>query len=324
MLITKFFRLRKPDGDESGTGTVDRGDFIPEDQDLDPDAPDASKKDAVKDDPSVKKLDAELTKTDEEVKDDSKTKKAARIPLERHEAILTKEREKRADLERQLAQFQNGGKIADVNAEITAAEDKITTLWKEYNALLTDGELEKAAAKQADITRTERQMAEAKSDMKIQAAEARAVERARYSVALERIETAYPELNEDHDDFDADTMAEVVELKDAYMLKGLTPTAALQKAVKLIVEPRTTRQEIATTATPKVNDKDVAAERKKEAVGKTLEATGKTPPSLTKVGQDSDKMGGGKLDSKAVMQMSQKAFAKLSDETLAEMRGDNL
>jgi hypothetical protein len=69
-------------------------------------------------------------------------------------------------------------------------------------------------------------------------------------------------------------------------------------------------------------DKDVAAERKKDAVEKTAAATAKTPASLTKSGMDSDKMGA--LDAKSIMNMSQKEFASLTDEQLSKLRGDTL
>jgi len=318
MLLKPFFRLYDPEPDAGGTGPVDRGDLL--EDDIDPDEPDAelAAKEAVKEDPAVKELEADLTAE----KDDPK-KKDSRIPLARHKEILEKEREQRATLERQLAQYQQGGQIADMNAELTAAENAITKMWDEYNTLITDGELQKAADKQRQITKTERDMAEAKSDMKIHAAEVRATERARYNIVLERIENAFPSLNPDHEDYDEAAMSEVAELKDAYQLKGLTPTAALQKAVKLIVEPRTTRQEIATTAKPNVAEKDVAAERKKDAATKTAGAVAKTPPSLTRTGQNSDRLGGGPLDVAAVMKMSQKEFAQLSESDLAKMRGDD-
>lgn len=65
------------------------------------------------------------------------------------------------------------------------------------------------------------------------------------------------------------------------------------------------------------------AERKKDAVKKTLDAVGKTPPSMTKVGMDSDKAGGS-LTAKDVMNLSQDDFRKLPDDVLARMRGDEL
>ncbi|PTT42799.1 hypothetical protein DBR23_02645 [Acidovorax sp. HMWF018] len=194
---------------------------------------------------------------------------------------------------------------------------------KEYNKLLGEGELDKAAALMAKIRQAERSVNEAKSDLKIAAAEARAVERARFGLALERIEAAYPQLNEDHEDYDAELMEDVVDLKSAYERKGLTPTAAMQKAVEKLVGKATKKQEAAIDTTPRVPAKDVAAERKKDAVKKTLDAVGKTPPSTTKVGMDSDKAGGA-LTAKDVMKLSQEDFGKLPDDVLARMRGDEV
>lgn len=298
---------------------VDRGDLL--EDDVNPDDPDGelATASAVKDDPKVKELEAEL----DVAKDDDK-KKDSRIPLARHKEILEKEREQRATLERQLAQYQQGGQIADMNAELTAAENSIAKMEKAYTDLIQEGEGEKAIALMQQIRKTERDMAEAKSDMKIHAAEVRATERARYTTTLERIESAYPVLNPDHENFDQAVEAEVVELQDAYKMKGMTPSAALQKAVNTIVGPRTSRQEAAVTTVARVSDKDVAAERKTDAVNKAVKAVAKTPPSLSRTGLDSDKLGGGELSAAAVMKMSQKEFAGLSEATLAKMRGDDI
>jgi len=318
VFLKKFLKLDPEPGDTGGS--VDRGDVIPEDKDLDPDNPDGELPD-----PKAADEGAEDEVAEEGEEKEPKPKgKDTRIPESRHKAILEKEREKRADLERQLAQYQQGGQIAEVGKEITELENTVLTLEKSYTKLLAEGKLDEAAAEMARIRATERSIGEAKNDLKIQAAEARAVERTRYGVALERIETSFPVLNEDHDDFDPAVMAEVIELKEAYQAKGLTPTVALQKAVRLIVAPRNTKQELATTTTPRVTEKDVTAARKTEAVKKAAEVTGKTPPNLAKVGLDGDKLGGGKLDPRQVMGMSQKEFAGLNEETLSQMRGDTL
>lgn len=317
MFLKKFLKLDPEPGDTGGS--VDRGDVIPEDKDLDPDNPDGE----LPDPKAEEGAEDEVAEEGEE-KEPKPKGKDTRIPESRHKAILEKEREKRADLERQLAQYQQGGQIAEVGKEITELENTVLTLEKSYTKLLAEGKLDEAAAEMARIRATERSIGEAKNDLKIQAAEARAVERTRYGVALERIETSFPVLNEDHDDFDPAVMAEVIELKEAYQAKGLTPTVALQKAVRLIVAPRNTKQELATTTTPRVTEKDVTAARKTEAVKKAAEVTGKTPPNLAKVGLDGDKLGGGKLDPRQVMGMSQKEFAGLNEETLSQMRGDTL
>lgn len=300
-----------PELDEKALA-IARGDILPDD--VNPDDPDGEL--------AAAELEKEIAK-DGETKEEAK--KDSRIPESRHKAILEKEREKRAELERQLAQYQNGSQIADVNQQITAAEDTVMAMELEYTKLLADGELDKAAQKMSQIRSVERNMAEAKSDMKIHAAEARATERARYNTSLERIEAAFPELNPDHDEYSEELMAEVAELKDAYQIKGFTPTQALQKAVKALVEPRTTRQEMATSSTPRVNDKDIAAERKKDAVLKTERATRSTPPSLSKTGIDSDKLGAGSSEAAAIMKMSQAEFKNFADknpEALARARGD--
>jgi hypothetical protein len=329
----KHFRLQKPDAgaDSGGGGSADRGDdFTPTPDTPTPKAGDTVEADAATLEASLKEKEKEPeAEVEAEAEtDDKKSKKDTRIPLSRHKEILEREREARTALERQLAQFQHGDQIANVNEEITKLENSVLSLEKDYAQQLTDGEIDKATATMAKIRAAERNMAEAKSDMKIQAAESRAIERTRYTTALERIENAYPVLNEDHDDFDKDLMSEVIDLKDAYQLKGLTPTLAMQKAVKMLVEPRTSRQEIATSSVPRVNEgdakKDAAAERKKDAVSKTADAVSKTPPSLKDVGKDSDKLGGGRVDANAVMNMSQKEFAALDEKTLAQMRGDTL
>jgi len=335
-------RLMDADLDAGGTdtGTVDRGDdFVPTDPEAEAAA--AAGKGGAGEAAAAAALEAELAEkaktkaagkepaegeeTDEDKADKAKGKDT-RIPLSRHEAVLNKEREKRADLERQLAQFQNGKAVAAVNQDITASEEAVLKLEKEYATLLTDGEIDKATAVMLQIRKAEREMTEAKSDLKIQAAEIRAVERTRYGVALDRIEASFPVLNPDHEDYDEAIEEEVGELKSAYELKGLTPTAALQKAVKYIVGAKTVRQEDATTVTPKVDATDaaaVAAARKVAAIKKTVAAVEATPASTAKVGMDSDKAGGA-LDAKAVMKMSQADFAKLPEEVLSRMRGDTI
>lgn len=75
----------------------------------------------------------------------------------------------------------------------------------------------------------------------------------RYSTALERIEESFPQLNEDSDSYDADLAQDVVDLKATYERRGMTPTQALQKAVKKLVDVDTGDQKSATEVTPRVS-----------------------------------------------------------------------
>lgn len=328
-LLQRLHRPMDGEGSDLGGDTADRGDdFTPTDDEPEVKKPEATEPKATDED-DVDPENPDGDQDDDEPKGEDKPKKKdQRIPLSRHKDMLEKERAKRAELEQKLQQYQRGGEVAELNENITKAEERIIGLEKEYSKLLADGEVEKASAMMSQIRNLERQVVEAKSDMKIAAAEARATERARYNIALERIESAYPELNPDHEDYNEELMEDIVDLKTSYEnRRGLTPTAAMQKAVEKLLGSRTKAQEKAIDTTPRVSDKDVAKEvkdeRKKEAVKKTLAAVGKQPPDTSKVGMDSDKAGGA-LTSKDVMKLSQDDFSKLSDEMLARLRGDDL
>jgi hypothetical protein len=194
---------------------------------------------------------------------------------------------------------------------------------KQYNKLLADGEIDKAAELMSKIRRGEREIVELKADMKAQAAEIRAREAARYDIVLERIEEAYPQLNPDDDSFDKDLVQDVADLKEVYQKRGYAPSKALQLAVKKLLGSETRTQAVATEVTPRVSDKDVATERKKAAVARNADAAKRTPPSTRDIGLDHDKAGGG-LSPKDVMNMSQEEFAKLTEEQLKKLRGDDV
>ena len=316
MLIhTLLHRYMAPAGDAGGGGdaVLDRGD-------------DYTPKDDPKDDPKAAVDDLKDDSKDDskdDPKDDPKKKADKRIPLARHEEMLTKERDARKALEQRLAQYEKGDKVADINASITEAEKKLLSLEKEFTKLNADGEVDRAADKLGEIRKLDRQIVEAKNDMKIQAAVAQATEAARYNIAMERVEEAYPQLNEDSDDYDADLAGDVVGLMSSYRGQGMTPTAALQKAVKRLLPPVTKAQEAAAEVKPRPDAAAIAAERKKVAVEKALDAAKKSPPDTKHVGLDSDKAGG-TISAKDVVKMSFKDFSALNEETLSRMRGDVL
>lgn len=324
-----------PAGDEGSdmggtdTGVIDRGDdFTPtddekidDDQDVDPENPDKG------DEKGQKKDDEEEDEKEEKAEEKKSNKREPKIPVARHKELLERERQRNEALARELAQYKGGQQIAATNDRIAEAEKSMLDMEKAYNKALINGDTEEASKLMSQIRSTERAIIEAKAEFKTQAAEARAYERVRYDMTVERLEAAYPVLNPDHDDYDEEVAKEVVELQDAYRLKGLTPAAAAQKAVKVLLGAETTRQERAITQEARVKEEDVAkkvaAERKAAAVKKAVDTSGKTPPSTTKVGVDSDKMGG-VLTAKDIMKMNQDQFAKLSEADLARLRGDDV
>jgi hypothetical protein len=297
----------------------------------DPDAdPDADRGDALRDAKDEPLLETPQEGGDVDPEDpdaDPKAKgkgKDSRIPLARHKDILAKEREQRQVIEQRLALYEKGREVSELGGEITKIEGQMLQMEHQYTKLLAEGELEKAAQLMSRIRQTERHIAETKADMKVAASVAQATEQARYNISLERIEEAYPELNpDDADSYDPDTMSEVAEFMQVYKQRGMTPTQALQKAVKRVLGSDTAKQTKALTVAPRVNEKDVAAERRKSGTARTLDATNRQPPSTARVGLDSDKAGGG-VTARDVMKMSQDDFRKLPESVLSRMRGDTL
>ena len=349
MKLKKFFsRYMKPAGEaDGGGGTIDRGDsFTPTGEDAEgaqdalskaereaearADAEAAAKKkpDAAADDTDVdpENPDADDADADADADADKTKRKDSRIPLSRHKDILARERAAREAAEERLANYEKGKQVAAINSDISELENTVLALEKEYTKLLAEGEIDKATEKMRDIRGAERLINDAKNEYRTTIAIAQATEQARYDSALERIEAAYPQINQDHDDFDKAVLGEVVEWKIFYeKQRNMTPTKALQAAVAKIMGADTKAQERATTVAPKVDAeevaKDVAKERKAAAVKKNVDAASKTPASTAKVGMDSDKAGGS-LTAKDVMKMSQDDFKKLPDDVLARMRGD--
>lgn len=275
------------------------------------------------------------TDDDDEEDDDAaakagKPKREARIPLSRHKEMLERERADRGRLEARLAQYERGADVAATNAALTKAETDLVVKEKTYAALVSDGKPDEAAKVMGEIRLLERNMNEQRTALVAVAAESRAYERARYDTTVDRVESAYPQLNPDDEDvFDGALANKVMRISKAYQLDGLTPSKALQEAVKdLLGDPVTAKEKAAVDTKPKVDAEDLkaakAAERKETALRAAAEAAGKTPAALAKAGADSDKLGGGVIRASDVMKMSQDEFAKLDENLLSKMRGDAL
>lgn len=335
-----FYPLMAPADDDgsSAGGAADRGDdFVSTGDDAPSKAEPAAKAEAEAE-PAAKTAPAAPEGEGEggEHKDeglraeDKRSKKDSRIPLSRHEQILARERARSEDLARQLAQAETAKQTTATHTAVAEAETALAKMEQEYAELIADNKSSEAAAKMAEIRKMERGIITQQNALDLAAVEARAVETVRYSTTLERIEAAFPILNEDHADYDKAVVAEVLDLKASFEARGYSRSVALQRAVKYVVgEPKTTRQEAAVEAEVRV-DKDEVAKvakdlnaRKEDGVRRNIEAALKTPPSAAKIGLDSDKAGGS-LNAANAIKLPYSEFVKLDDATLARMRGDEL
>lgn len=345
--FAKYARLMKPaDDGNSGAGAAepDRGDhFEPTEAALAEEAAKAAKpaltdeeaeaereklglgaKPAEK--PAAKEGEAKDGEEEEDPKADKK--KDSRIPLSRHTEILQRERAARELLEAELAEARKGQAKQQTDAKVGELETKLADLEEKYAVAMTDGDTKAAQALMKEIRVTERTVIEQQAAVRTQEATNAAVEQVRFDATVERLETAYPQLKVGSDTFDQALVSEVLELKGAFVLQGLTHSAALQKAVGYVIRPASVQQEKAINVTPRV-DADAAvaaaakADREAAARKRGVAAADAQPPALGKDGANSDTAGGA-LDAKAVMKMSNEQFSKLSEEDLSRLRGDIL
>jgi hypothetical protein len=249
--------------------------------------------------------------------------KGGAIPLDRHEKILAKERQRREQLEAQLAASQAGKAVAKHNDTLEQLENELLALETQFNEKLAEGNTAAARELQTKIRHQNARLIEATVEQRAAAATAAAVETVRYEAALERIEESYPELNPDSDEYDQDLADDVIDMMNAGKARGLSPAKALQRAVTRLLGAKGAKQEAATTVTPRVGERQVdaaaAAARKTDAVKRNVDAARRQPPGH-QAGQSGAALGGA-LTAKSVMSLSDEEFAKLSDKDLARLDG---
>lgn len=327
-LLNRYQKQADDDGSDLPGGDADYGDdFTPTDDGAE-DVPAA--KDDADDEPAAADEDLraaaeELEEGTEEAKKTGtpKSGKGKFIPLDRHEKLLKKERARREELEAQLSQSRAGQQMAQANEDLSRVEDELVTMEARYNDLLAEGDTQAAAQLMTQIRRKNAELNSITAAQRDAEVMARAVEKVRFDEALDRIEEAYPELDPDSDEYDEDTYQDVYDLMMAGRQRGLSATKALQRAVARVMGAETTAQKRATTATPRVDENDVASRRRGEAVRRNLDAARRTPPATHRISANNDAAGGA-LTAKAVMNMSEDDFEKLSDKDLARLRGDVL
>lgn len=310
---TVYLDETEGDGSDAGGGS-DRGDGFEgkEDEELEVEA----KED---EDEGVEKTAAEKAEAEKKEKEE-KDKKAKMVPHARMKEAVEKERaareksEKRAqDAEDKLAAANKGVDLDKLGEEIEALDEKL-------DKAIADGDV--AAKKLFRKELREKQMTLARAEAAALSAQATAVavERVRYDALVERMEVEYPAMNPDHEDYDEDVVAEIVELKEAYEAKGQSSTEALKKAAKYILKGKTVEK--------KADAEDEDAQKKAEedlrekAVKKAQDAKGKQPPSADKGGKPSDKSGGNLA--KNIGKITDVEFDKLDAKEKARLRGDEV
>lgn len=323
---TLFGRLMAPEDDGSGGGAggaaADRGDsFAPEN--------DQAKADGSSVDEDVKVAtgeagDGEGEGTDDEQPRDkngkfTKKDREPAIPKSRFDEAVRKEREARETAERQLEEIRRQQQAVARGADIGKLEEQVKDLRAQERKALISGDEGKAAELSEQADRLNRQIAiEQSRDMSYQAKEA-AREEIRWDLTVERIESEYPALDENSEDFDQDITDDVVDKMNGYMKREKLPRSeALLKAVKHVMARQPAAKD--EPGEKKGLDRGGKQDRKEAAVAKNIDASRRQPASLDKIGADSDK--NGKTSLPEASEMTFEEFAALPEATKAKMRGD--
>lgn len=237
---------------------------------------------------------------------------------ERIQELIRRNKEREADYQRQIAELQKATSVAKTSENLEQAEAQLTELEEKYSQLILDGSAKEAAAVRQQMRQLERAISVAEARQEAAAAKDAVKAELAYDAAVEQIESRYPELNPDAEEFDGELAQEVIELHTALVGRGLAPAAAVQRAVKYVMAQRPAADD----ARGDVVDPKVAGlKRTMETKGRNADASKRQPPNAAKIGADSTALGGG-IDENSVLKMSQDEFSKLSDDALAKMRGD--
>lgn len=328
-LYQKLFglNLMDPAGDGTGGGaSADRGDdWTPTTET--PPAAATTTEETVDDDDDVKVATGE-TETTGPARDATgkfapkpKGDEGATIPKARFDSAVQKERERAETAERLLAEATRVNNQIQRNADVSQLEAKVQELRAAERKATIDNDEEKAAQLSAEADRLNRQIAIQQAGDMTAAAKDAALESMRMELAIENIETNYPQLDENSEEFDQDLTDDVLDKQRGYMERErLSPSKALLKAVKYVMG----RQAAPAATEPAKTGLSAASkglDRKAAAVAKNLDAAARQPASTKPVGADSDKHGQTK-DIPEASQMTFAEFSALPDATKAKMRGD--
>lgn len=198
--------------------------------------------------------------------------------------------------------------VLDLDAQLDAIDEKILAARK-------DGDFAAERALMAESRKITREHHAAEVAAASSRASNSAVEHVLLDGVIDDIEAAYPFLNPKDEAFSKEKADELVELWEAFELKGYHKTSALLKATSILFpdvdEPA--------AADPAV----VAPDPKKTDIKRNIDTALKTPPNLEDAGGLASDKAGIKDDIKP-SRLSEKDLEALPESVKARLRGDTI
>ena len=254
----------------------------------------------------------EETETEEEPVIAEKPAKKTMVPKARLDEVLAKQKA----LQKQLDEINAANEKA---AEAPDAYD-FDAKEVEYQNMVLDGETDKAVALRREIRKAEREQLEFEMRQEMNQTVTQDRQMTALQQAANAMEDAYPIFDRNSEVYNEDVTNEVVELRDAFMMKGYEAVDALSKAVKYVVKDHDLdqTQESAPSLAGQAQKTDEVA-RKRAQVTRKLRVADSQPPELP--GESSSNHGEKGVD---LSTLTEDEFAALPEATLKRLRGDIL
>lgn len=250
---------------------------------------------------------AEVEEEPEPELEEAPTKKPM-VPKSRLDEVLAKQKA----LQKQLDDM----KAAQTLAEEAPSEYAFSDKEIEYQNLVLDGESQKAAALRAEIRAAERAQLEYEMTQKMTKTVSENQQLTALQQAASELEESFPVFDQNSETYNAEYTQEVIDLRDAFILKGENAVAALSKAAKFVVREYSLDTAAPSLTAPPRNTVDEVAKKRAE-VSRKLKAADSQPPELP--GESSANRGEKMMD---VNSMTEEEFNALPEATLRRLRGD--
>ena len=232
------------------------------------------------------------------------------VPKSRLDEVLAKQR----DLEKQLDLM----KAAKQEPETAPEEYNFDEKEVEYQNLVLDGEPEKAVALRREIRNAERAQIEYEMSEKMDARYDQTQQMTALQQAASSLEASFPVFDATSDQYNEEITQEVLDLRDAFIMKGDNSVAALSKAAKYVIRDH----DLDIAAEPASVGQTVVDEvaKKRKQVSKKIAAAASQPPEISS-GEGSNSHGKEAFDFDS---MTEEEFDALPAATLKRLRGDIL
>lgn len=239
---------------------------------------------------------------------EEKPAKKPMVPKARLDEVLNKQKA----LQKQIDDMKAAQQPApDAPEEFDFAAKEV-----DYQNHLLDGDAEKAAEVRAEIRKAERIQIEYEMTQKMTDTVSNNHQANALQQAAAALEADFPVFDQKSPSYDEALTTEVIELRDAFMVQGANPVAALSRAAKFVISENNLVDNSEPGSTLGSTDE---VSKKRAEVNRKLKAADAQPPEMG--GEGAATRGEKALD---LSSMTEEEFDALPEATLKRLRGDIL